>query len=110
MHKTTKFTLVYLKMILSVNFFPASKIHEKYPLYKSLSKLFDLNILSTQGRPFKTLAWVDSFIICIKEDLTRNYLFNSPIRVTCIKIRGRRGRDPIVVRFTTTYAVCAYHH
>jgi len=24
--------------------------------------------------------------------------------------RGHRGRDRIVVRYTTTYAVCAYHY
>jgi len=23
---------------------------------------------------------------------------------------GRRDRDPMVVRFTTTYAISAYHH
>jgi hypothetical protein len=23
---------------------------------------------------------------------------------------GRRGRDRMVVEFTTTYAICAYHH
>jgi hypothetical protein len=25
-------------------------------------------------------------------------------------IRGCRGRDPLVVEFTTTYAISAYHH
>jgi hypothetical protein len=24
--------------------------------------------------------------------------------------RGRRGRDPMVVEFTTIYAISAYHH
>jgi hypothetical protein len=24
--------------------------------------------------------------------------------------KGRRGRDRMVVGFTTTYAICAYHH
>jgi len=24
--------------------------------------------------------------------------------------RGRRGRDRVMVRFTTTYAISAYHH
>jgi len=29
----------------------------------------------------------------------------------CINhVRGRRGRDRMVVRFTTTYATSAYHH
>jgi hypothetical protein len=27
-----------------------------------------------------------------------------------IIIRGRHGRDRMVVRFTTTYAIKAYHH
>jgi len=27
-----------------------------------------------------------------------------------INNRGRRGRDRIVVGFTTTYAISAYHH
>jgi len=27
-----------------------------------------------------------------------------------MKHRGRRGRDRMVVGFTTTYAICAYHH
>jgi len=26
------------------------------------------------------------------------------------KTRGRRGRDPTVVGFTTTYVISAYHH
>jgi len=26
------------------------------------------------------------------------------------KYRGRRGRDRMVVKFTTTYAISAYHH
>jgi len=26
------------------------------------------------------------------------------------KIRGRRGRDRMVIRFTTTCAISAYHH
>ena len=28
----------------------------------------------------------------------------------CQSDRGRRGRDHIVVGFTTTYAISAYHH
>jgi hypothetical protein len=27
-----------------------------------------------------------------------------------VQIRGRRGRDRMVVGFTTTYAISAYHH
>jgi hypothetical protein len=27
-----------------------------------------------------------------------------------LKTRGRRGRDRMVVGFTTTYAISAYHH
>ena len=27
-----------------------------------------------------------------------------------VYIRGRRGRDCMVVGFTTTYAISAYHH
>jgi len=27
-----------------------------------------------------------------------------------IKIRGSRGRDRVVVGFTTAYAISAYHH
>jgi hypothetical protein len=29
---------------------------------------------------------------------------------TLSKTRGRRGRDRIIVGFTTTYAISAYHH
>jgi len=29
---------------------------------------------------------------------------------TYIKLRSRRGRDRMVVGFTTTYAISAYHH
>jgi hypothetical protein len=28
----------------------------------------------------------------------------------CSHIRGRRGRDRMVVGFTNTFAICAYHH
>jgi len=27
-----------------------------------------------------------------------------------VNLRGHRGRDPMVVGFMTTYAICAYHH
>ena len=27
-----------------------------------------------------------------------------------VQFRGRRGRDRMVVGFTTTYAISAYHH
>ena len=27
-----------------------------------------------------------------------------------LKVRGRRGRDRMVVKSTTTYAINAYHH
>jgi hypothetical protein len=37
-----------------------------------------------------------------------NLVFN--IRFTTISLRGRRGRDRIVVGSTTTYAISAYHH
>jgi hypothetical protein len=30
--------------------------------------------------------------------------------LTCRKSWGRRGHDHMVVRFTTTYAISAYHH
>ena len=30
--------------------------------------------------------------------------------LSLIGIRGRPGRDRMVVRFTTTYAISAYHH
>ena len=36
---------------------------------------------------------------------TKKYTHNTPIHE-----RVRRGRDPIVVGFTTTYAIGAYHH
>ena len=29
---------------------------------------------------------------------------------TALLTRGRRGRDRMVVGFTTTYAISAYHH
>ena len=29
---------------------------------------------------------------------------------TALLARGRRGRDRMVVEFTTTYAISAYHH
>jgi hypothetical protein len=32
------------------------------------------------------------------------------LNVNCIYLRGRRGRDRMVVRCTTTYAISAYHH
>jgi hypothetical protein len=41
-----------------------------------------------------------------KEEGTPNY----PASFTYNNKRGRRGRDRMVVRFTTTYASSAYHH
>ena len=31
------------------------------------------------------------------------------VLTSCV-VRGRRGRDRMVVGFTTTYAICAFHH
>jgi len=39
----------------------------------------------------------------------RLWLFNATFYNNLI-IRGRRGRDRMVVGFTTTYAISAYHH
>jgi hypothetical protein len=37
---------------------------------------------------------------------------NIRLRVSCLCLfkRGRRGDDRMVVEFTTTYAISAYHH
>ena len=36
--------------------------------------------------------------------------FPTPVVIYAYQCRGRRGRDRMVVRFTTTYAIGSYHH
>jgi len=36
--------------------------------------------------------------------------FDKYSHLLTIYLRGRRGRDRMVVGFTTTYAISAYHH
>ena len=38
------------------------------------------------------------------------YSFETGFIQKCIEDKGRDGRDRIVVGFTTTYAISAYHH
>jgi len=35
---------------------------------------------------------------------------NAELHTELNTLRGRHGRDRMVVRFTTTYAISAYHH
>jgi hypothetical protein len=51
----------------------------------------------------------------IKLDILVKYKANIIIiiispNVVCPRHEGRRGRDRMVVRFTMTYAISAYHH
>jgi hypothetical protein len=39
-------------------------------------------------------------------DICKQYTFNAEL----FQCNGRRGRDRMVVGFTTTYAISAYHH
>jgi len=39
-----------------------------------------------------------------------NEQYHYIICCTCIWLRGHRGRDRMVVRFTTIYVISAYHH
>jgi len=41
---------------------------------------------------------------------TCNIHFNIYEKKHYLKLGGRRGRDRMVVGFTTTYAISAYHH
>ena len=38
----------------------------------------------------------------------KKYIYSSPLLIR--QLVGRRGRDHMVVGFTTTYAISAYHH
>jgi hypothetical protein len=46
---------------------------------------------------------------CGEKIVRTTYIFIDQIYIT-MNLRGRRGRDPMVVEFTTTYAISAYHH
>ena len=37
-------------------------------------------------------------------------MFNNNLEYLTSSLMGRHGRDPMVVGFTTTYAIRAYHH
>ena len=53
--------------------------------------------------------------VCIGKCISKYHSLADPksqiiLIIRVIKLRGRRGRDRMVVEFTTTYAISAYHH
>jgi len=48
--------------------------------------------------------------VCFVDRCLSFVLFPFVIVLCVLRCRGRRGRDRVVVGFTTTYAISAYHH
>jgi hypothetical protein len=77
-------------------------------IYKILYNQIRVTVFDATFNNISVISWL--YVLLVKETGVPIFLNSCKLSLISYLIRGRRGRDSIVVGFITTYAINAYRH